>query len=128
MKKIIVVFLLLITPLVVFGKKQFYKAVSYEKLEYSTNETVNGNCDMLFCIDEEFRSIEFYGESNAVIRYGNYYSTELENGLPVVIADAKGVYNEKMIVLFFTIGVNNFIGIKDKDRLLVLRYVEVYDN
>lgn len=128
MKRIIIVFLLLITTLVAFGKKQFYRAVSYEKLEYSTNEKVDGSCDMLFCIDEEFRSIEFYGESNSIIRYGNYYSTELENGLPVVIADAKGVYNEKMLLMFFTIGINDFIGIKDKDRLLVLRYVAVYDN
>ena len=128
MKRIIIVFLLLITTLVAFGKKQFYRAVSYEKLEYFTNEKVDGSCDMLFCIDEEFRSIEFYGESNSIIRYGNYYSTELENGLPVVIADAKGVYNEKMLLMFFTIGINDFIGIKDKDRLLVLRYVAVYDN
>lgn len=127
MKKIVIFSLLMMVSLTTFSKT-LCRAYFCEKTEYATDEVTSSNCNIIFSINEESRLLEFYGDNYTVIRYGKYYSTNLDNGLPVIVANSEDCFGNSILLLFFSIGETNFIGLKDDNYFMIFKYIKIHDN
>ena len=108
--------------------KTLYRAYFCEKTEYATDEVTSSSCNIIFGINEESRLLEFYGNNHTVIRYGKYYSANLDNGLPVIVANSEDCFGNNILLLFFSIGETNFIGLKDDNYFMIFKYIKIHDN